>query len=523
MSSSSDGNVDVNAGDTLKAYAYCAQVTRLSSATFPLAASLGPDDVRDRIFALYAFCRALDEATDGDNLSLNESKQKIDKLERDLRAAFSDDDNAALANCGCEAVALADTVRRTPSLSMQPFEEMIQGMRSDLRDDVRFNTWDDDLRTYCYRVAGVVGLMCVAVLGTKREANQKDAQEAAVDLGIALQLVNVIRDVGEDARERRRLYLPLASVNRVGLAAEELFSSEYTPDERYERLVEGEIQRALLYFRRSLRGLPALPLFARIPTMAAADIYGALLAKVRMNGYDNLSQRAYTTSSEKILALPGILLRAIGRTPTLKVCGDSAYTNWLAKPEPARSLVQDLLVMVELSNKSDDDHAVEAAAKALECCNPCTSPARDSLLLGEWELVWSSPGSDFARLERRLRGGPLEGQAKSLQEIGNGYSRNVVVFPGDFVRVVITATVDADSVKVDTTNVGPPYTFELQIAGISIPLKFPAEFAQERTCLRTLYLDEDLKISRVGAFGERTTEGSLFVHVRRRAEQSRDL
>ena len=90
-------------------------------------------------------------------------------------------------------------------------------------------------------------------------------------------------------------------------------------------------------------------------------------------------------------------------------------------------------------------------------------------------------------------------------------------------RVVITATVDADSVKVGTTNVGPPYTFELQIAGISIPLKFPAEFAQERTCLRTLYLDEDLKISRVGAFGERTTEGSLFVHVRRRAEQSRGL
>ena len=501
---------------TRAAYLVCESRTLEASATFHFAASLLPEDVRERTYALYAFCRALDEAVDAEERSAEESAEELDQLEEDLRAAFGGEPTTRW-----EAVALADTARRTPDLSIQPFEDMLAGMRSDLRDDVRFDTWDDDLSTYCYRVAGVVGLMCVAVLGTLPGANQQKAQQAAVDLGMACQIVNYLRDVGEDTREKDRLYLPRDAIKRVGLTEEELCSPSYTPDERYARLIEGEIQRALLYFRRSLVGLPMLPLYARIPTMAAADIYGALLEKVRTNGYDNLSRRAYTTSWEKISALPGIVVRALAQPPMLDVCGNGAYTDFLAKPEPARTLLQDLLVRVELSNRSSDDggdvhRAVEAAAEALERCSPCPSPARHASLLGEWELLWSSPGSDFARLARRLRGGPLEGTAKSLQEIGDGYSRNVVVFPGGSVRVVITATVGADADAADITNVGPPYTFELRVGGaLRVPLPFPANFGQERTCVRTLYLDDDVKVSRVGAFGERTTEGSLFVHVRR--------
>lgn len=132
-------------------------------------------------------------------------------------------------------------------------------------------------------------------------------QLVPLQLGIALQLTNILRDVGEDAR-RGRLYLPLDAIAAAGLTPEEVMSG--VCDERYEALIEGEIRRAEEHFERARKGVPMLAPAARLPVLAAAEIYGALLNKVRENGYDNHTQRAYTTMGEKLGALPGLAWRA---------------------------------------------------------------------------------------------------------------------------------------------------------------------------------------------------------------------
>lgn len=141
--------------------------------------------------------------------------------------------------------------------------------------------------------------------------------------------------------------------------------------------------------------------------------------------------------------------------------------------------------------------------------SPTPSPASSEDLAGEWELLWSSSGNDFARLRERA---PAWLPATSSQIIGEGFSENVVTLGP--LRVVIRATVAPETATV--TAVGPPYSFSVKVGPLTLPLKFPPEFAEERTAITTLYLDSELKVSQVAAFGERTTPGSVFVHVKRK-------
>ena len=135
----------------------------------------------------------------------------------------------------------------------------------------------------------------------------EQASTPGIELGIALQLTNILRDVGEDAR-RGRLYLPLDAVAKHGLTPREILDGVL--DERYEALIESEIRRAEAHFARAAGGVRMLAPAARLPVLAAAEVYGALLQKVRDNGYDNHTKRAYTTSWEKLRALPGLVRRA---------------------------------------------------------------------------------------------------------------------------------------------------------------------------------------------------------------------
>ena len=180
-----------------------------------------------------------------------------------------------------------------------PFLDMIAGMRSDLDDErletvperpsepaghassrsvsSRFDSWPS-LRTYCYRVAGTVGLMTLPVMGVAEGYSVADAVSAGVDLGIALQLCNIIRDVGEDAR-RGRLYIPADELRDAGLTPEEVMAG--VCDERYAALMETQMRRAEEHFERAKEGTKMLAPAARIPVLAAAEAYGALVDKVR--------------------------------------------------------------------------------------------------------------------------------------------------------------------------------------------------------------------------------------------------
>ena len=293
-----------------RAYQACGEYTRESSATFYFATTLMRPRQRRSVWAIYAWCRVLDETVDGVEAADEGSaaaSERLRAIESRLVRLFDDDDAGPSTSApNPETLALADTIRVTRGMRPEPFLDMIRGMRSDLEPGARFPDWPA-LREYCYRVAGTVGLMTLPVMGVAEGYTVEDAIPAGVDLGIALQLCNIIRDVGEDAR-RGRLYLPLDAVAAAGLAPEDIFRG--VNDERYAALMESQMALAEEHFARAKEGTKMLAPAARLPVLAAAEIYGALLDKVRENGYDNHTRRAYTTTGEKLAKLPGLVARA---------------------------------------------------------------------------------------------------------------------------------------------------------------------------------------------------------------------
>ena len=188
-------------------------------------------------------------------------------------------------------------------MDVQPYRDMIAGMVMDVPGlgQERYQNFDD-LYTYCYRVAGTVGLMTLPVLGTAEGVTQEEATPSALALGIGLQLTNILRDVGEDL-ERGRIYLPLDEIERFGLTEEDLFRCQVTP--KYVEFMKFQIQRARDYYKKAEEGIPMLAPDARFAVRASLDLYSRILTVIERNGYDNFNKRAYTTKLEKLSILPG--------------------------------------------------------------------------------------------------------------------------------------------------------------------------------------------------------------------------
>jgi phytoene synthase len=191
---------------------------------------------------------------------------------------------------------------------------MIAGQQMDLFRS-RYETFED-LHLYCYRVAGTVGLMSSAVLGvddTSASAPWNESEgsyiptEEAIALGIANQLTNILRDVGEDAR-RGRIYLPLEDLERFDYSEKDLFNG--VVDERWRALMRFEIQRARRFYQQAERGIRALSRDSRWPVWAALMLYQGILDVIERNQYDVFSQRAFVPKPQKLLMLPVAWLRA---------------------------------------------------------------------------------------------------------------------------------------------------------------------------------------------------------------------
>jgi len=209
---------------------------------------------------------------------------------------------------------MADTVRAYPTLSIDPFREMIEGMVMDVpghaKGKTRYQTFDE-LYLYCYRVAGTVGLMMLPILGTADGITQEEAKVPAVALGIALQLTNILRDVGEDLK-RGRIYLPQDELKKFGITEEDLFSLQVT--DKYKKFMKFQIARAREYYVEASNGIPLLAPDARFAVQASQDLYGRILDKIEENGYDNFNKRAYTTGFEKLNILPGSWMKSNSAT-----------------------------------------------------------------------------------------------------------------------------------------------------------------------------------------------------------------
>ena len=288
-----------------EAYEICRQVTAQYAKTFYLGTLLMPPQKRKAIWAIYYWCRSTDELVDGPQAATT-TVETLDQWEARLEKIFAGhpQDDAD--------VALVDTLNRF-ALEIQPFRDMIAGQRMDLYRS-RYETFEE-LDLYCYRVAGTVGLMSSTVLGVDTSGGtspwQPDAihipQEEAIALGVANQLTNILRDVGEDA-QRGRIYLPLEDLARFRYTEDDLFQG--VNDERWQALMRFEIARARKYFEEAEQGIRALNRDARWPVWTALMLYQGILDVIEANHYNVFSQRAYVPTPKKLLYLPVAWLRA---------------------------------------------------------------------------------------------------------------------------------------------------------------------------------------------------------------------
>lgn len=289
-----------------EAYEYCRQITAKYSKTFYLGTLLMPKEKREAIWAIYVWCRRTDELVDGPESRFT-TPETLDQWEKQLESVFAgypaDDPDVALVN----------TLERFP-MDIQPFRDMIDGQRMDLYRS-RYETFEE-LKLYCYRVAGTVGLMSSAVLGidnSYRTAPWHQSsqfyipQEEAIALGIANQLTNILRDVGEDVH-RGRIYLPLEDLARFDYTEKDLFNGVI--DDRWRALMHFQIQRARKYYQDAERGIRALNPDSRWPVWTALMLYQGILDVIERNQYDVFNKRAFVPKPAKMLYLPVAWLRA---------------------------------------------------------------------------------------------------------------------------------------------------------------------------------------------------------------------
>lgn len=286
------------------AYRRCEYVTELFSKTFYMGTTLMRSDARKHVWAIYAWCRRTDDLVDSPRALLN-----CEHLQEDLDIWYKRLDKIWDGKPeDLFDMAMANTVKQFPGLKIQPFRDMIAGMVMDVpgigKD--RYQNFEE-LYLYCYRVAGTVGLMTLPILGAAKGYTQEQAAEPAIALGIAFQLTNILRDVGEDL-ERGRIYLPKEELDAFNLSEDDLFSCEVT--EKYKEFTKFQIARARDYYRKAQEGIPMLASDARIAVQASLDLYSRILDVIERNGYDNFRKRAYTSKFEKLTIIPGSILAA---------------------------------------------------------------------------------------------------------------------------------------------------------------------------------------------------------------------
>ena len=262
---------------------YCKQKAAQSGSSFYYSFMFLPPPRRRAITALYAFCREVDDVVD-EVRDPEVANAKLAWWRRETALIFNGQPTHPVA------VALQDIVREF-ALPETHFQTVIDGMAMDLAQH-RYLDFTD-LELYCHRVAGVVGLMSAEIFGYVDPATKGYAR----DLGIAFQLTNIIRDVGEDAR-LGRIYLPQDELQRFGVAPSALLRGEYSSEFRH--LMRFQASRAQTWYERAFAQLPAQDRKAQRTGLVMAAIYRTLLDEIARDGYKVLDRRTSLTPLRKL-------------------------------------------------------------------------------------------------------------------------------------------------------------------------------------------------------------------------------
>ncbi len=278
------------AGPLEASYAHAERMTAEWAKSFYFASRFLPVEKKLAIFALYDYCRTADNLVDarGDR-SAELVRGDLAALAAQVRAM-----HAGARDVEPRWLALADTLRRYP-IPLEPLVDLLDGVAMDL-EPVEIQTFSE-LHHYCKLVAGGVGLMLGPILGAQPDM----FQESGVRLGVAMQLTNELRDVGEDL-ENGRVYLPAEELAKFGLSRAALERREVTPE--FRRFMEFQVARARRYFDSGGRVIPLFPNDgSRLTVRLLKDTYAAILDAIERIDYDVFRQRAYTTPARKLMVL----------------------------------------------------------------------------------------------------------------------------------------------------------------------------------------------------------------------------
>jgi 15-cis-phytoene synthase len=283
------------------AYDRCRDVTRKHAKTFYMATRFLPYHKQRSIFAIYALCRYLDDVVD-------EAEDLVQKKKITRRQMFSRLKSFRIKLIGTYRgmeyenpilIAFSDVLNRF-NISLEHPLTLLEGVQADLVKN-RYETFGE-LYEYSYKVASVVGLMTSEVFGY----DDPKALNHAVDLGIAMQLTNILRDVGEDLNNNR-IYIPKEDLERFGITEEELFRKKVCG--KFTDLMTFQIGRTREYYQSADTGITMLSKDSRLPVVLARENYSRILNKIEENQFRVFDRRAYLSSAEKLSILPKVIMQ----------------------------------------------------------------------------------------------------------------------------------------------------------------------------------------------------------------------
>lgn len=282
-------HLQIDTASLKRAYDYCESLIAVHSKSFLLASAFLPVEKRRAVRALYAFCRVTDDIVDRGQ---GDCQGKLEQWRQILVSHPPHDDLVAIA--------WADA-RLRYQVPVRYTEQLIEGVARDLTPS-RYQTFAD-LAAYCYGVASTVGLMSMHVIGHAGT----HAIPYAIKLGVALQLTNILRDVGEDWRAGR-LYLPQEDLALFGLDEADIARGQVT--EAWRAFMRYQVARNRLLYSEAAPGIALIDRDGRFAIAAAAELYQGILYDIEAHDYDVFSRRAFVTKWGKLRRLPGIWRRS---------------------------------------------------------------------------------------------------------------------------------------------------------------------------------------------------------------------
>jgi len=311
-------------------YEFCEELTRREAGNFYHSFKYLPEEKRRSIMAYYAFCRRADDIADGDfedvfpggssddpesvnyrsdierlspgnpvldRSTYNDKMSQLFYYRKKLSTAYGD-----YTSTDPIFIALKDTVQKH-GIQRQLLDDMISGMENDFHKN-RYQTFEE-LYSYCYRVASTVGLVCIEIYGY----DNPKAKEYAESWGVFMQLINIIRDVSEDAK-RDRIYLPLEDLARWGISEEDVKSGKQLLEHPgWAPFVEEYLERADGYRQRAFKLFTHLDRSARYSPAAMASFYQSIMSKITKKNGDVFTERIQLTKTEKILLAGYVYIR----------------------------------------------------------------------------------------------------------------------------------------------------------------------------------------------------------------------